>query len=262
MSNLIYNMKKYKKGDMMENKELKEKIYDLEFKNLKIIQKENGFRFGIDSVLLSDFAKSIKKNSIVMDIGTGTGIIGILLCAKTNLKKIYGIEIQKEMAEMARRSVELNSLQEKFEILNYDINNINEVLKKETFDYIVSNPPYKKIDTGLINENENKLISRHEIKCNIEDIARVAFRMLKDKGELYMIHRPERLVDVLSELRKYKLEPKSLRFVHSKVNEAPKMFLIRAVKNGKAFLKVESPLYIYEENGEYTEEVLKIYNKI
>ena len=239
-----------------------ERIDDLEYKGLKIIQNEKGFRFGIDSVLLSDFAKNIKTGSIVVDIGTGTGIISLLLCKKTSLNKIYGIEIQKEVAEMAQRSVELNGLEEKMEILNINIKNVFDVLEKNKFDVVVTNPPYKKANTGLKSEETSNLISRHEVECTLEDIAKQSYLLLKDKGEFYMVHRAERLVDILCTLRKNKLEPKVIRFVHSKQNNKPNLILIKSVKNAKEFLKIEKPLIVYKDSGEYTDEILKIYNKM
>ena len=169
-----------------------ERIDDLEYKGLKIIQNTEGFCFGIDAVLLSDFAKEIKKDSKVLDLGTGTGILPILLSGKTNLSKIYGIEVQEEVAEMAQRSVKLNNLEDKIEIINKNIKDIKEDFKKNSFDAIVTNPPYKKIETGKTNERENKYISRHEVTASLEDFIKISFDMLKDKGSLYMVHRPER----------------------------------------------------------------------
>ena len=212
-------------------------------------------------MLLSDYAKNIKKDAIVVDIGTGTGIIGLLLCKKAKLKKIYGVEIQEDVAKMAERSVQLNSLEDKFEIINIDINNISDKLDNNSIDVIVTNPPYKKKNTGLLNEEEKKLISRHEIKCTLEDIVKTSYKLLKSKGEFYMVHRAERLVDILYTLRNNKLEPKNIRFVHSKAGEKPKLILIRCVKDAKEYLKIENPLFIYDNNGEYTDEILKIYNK-
>lgn len=243
--------------DLKEN----ERIDDLGYKELKIIQNKKGFCFGIDSVLLSDYAKNLKSNSIVADIGTGTGIISLLLCKKTNLKKIYGIEIQEEVAEMAKRSVKLNKLEEKFEIINSNIKDIFKVLEPNYFDVIVTNPPYKKANTGLTSEDIKQLISRHEIECTLEDIIEKSSKLLKSLGEFYMVHRAERLVDIMCLLRKYKLEPKSIRFVHSKQFDKPTLILIRAVKNAKEFLNIDKPLVIYKNNGEYTNEILNIYDK-
>lgn len=244
----------------MELKE-NERIDNLEYKNLKIIQNKEGFCFGIDSVLISDFAKDIKNNSIGADLGTGTGIIGILLSAKTKVKKIYGIEVQKDVADMARRSIELNGLDDKFEVININIKNIGEKLERESLDFIVTNPPYKKLCTGKVNENEYKYISRHECSANLEDFIKTSKYLLKDKGILYMVHRPERLVDIMELMRKYKMEPKKIRLVYSTIDKDANLVLIKAVKNARAFLKIEKPLIIYDENGEYTDEIYKIYNK-
>ena len=210
-----------------------EKIEDLQLNGLKIIQNKNGFCFGIDSVLLSDFAKNIKENSKVVDLGTGTGIIATLLCAKTKLKEIIGIEIQKEVFEMATKSIKLNKLENKFKILNDDILNIN-----------------KKI-----------LISRHETTATLKDFIKISQELLKDKGEFYIVNRPDRLVDILSIMRECKIEPKTIRFVYSNKNSEPKLILIKGIKNAKPFLKIEKNLYIYDEEGNYTQEINKIYNK-
>lgn len=243
--------------EILEN----ERIDDLEYKGLKIIQNKEGFCFGIDSILLSDFAKEIKKESKVIDLGTGTGIIGIMLCAKTELSKIVGVEIQKEVYEMAKRSIKLNNLEERFQIINEDIKNLENKLEQETFDAVVTNPPYKKIGTGLTNENEKKLISRHEITANLEDFIKIASKLLKDKKNLYMVHRPDRLVDIIELLRKYKLEPKTIKFVYPNIKKEANLILIKATKNAKPFLKIEKPLYVYDKNGNYTSEILKIYGK-
>ncbi len=248
---------------MKENVEIKEneRIDDLEYKGLKIIQNKEGFCFGIDSILLSDFAKNIKKGARVLDLGTGTGIIATLLCGKTELSEMIGIEIQKEVYDMAKRSIRLNHLENKFKIIQDNIINLNNYFKKNTFDVIVTNPPYKKKETGVQNEDTRKLISRHEIEANLEDFIKISKDMLKDRGELYIVHRPERLVDILSIMRKYKIEPKKMRFVYANIKAMPKLVLIQGIKNAKPFLKVESNLYIYNENGAYTDEILKIYHK-
>ena len=232
-----------------------ERFDDLEYKNLKIIQKKDGFCFGIDSILLSDFSKNIKENSKVLDLGTGTGIIATLLCGKTKLKKIIGIEIQKEIADMAKRSIKLNKLENKFEIINENIINLEKIFEKNSIDAIVTNPPYKKKNSGIINENEKKLISRHEITATLEDFIKISQKLLKNNGEFYMVHRPERLVDIFEIMRKYKIEPKIIRFVHSNINKESKLVLIKGVKNAKPFLKIEKNLYIYNENGNYSDEI-------
>ena len=236
-----------------------ERIDDLNLKGLKIIQQKDGFCFGIDSVLLSDFAKNIKNNSKVIDLGTGTGIISILLCGKTKLKNIIGVEVQKEVFEMANKSIKLNNLEDKFQVINEDILNLENIYGQNSFDVVVTNPPYKKRNTGLINDNMKKQISRHEITATLEDFIRVTNRILKDKGEFYMVNRPERLVDILHLMRQYKLEPKELRFICSKQGEAPKMVLIKSVKNANAFLKIRENLYIYNADGSYSGEIKKIY---
>ena len=254
-------MKKYEVIFVDVELKKNERIDDLEFKGLKIIQNEKGFCFGMDSVLLSDFAKNMKNNSTVLDLGTGTGIIPILLCGKTNLKKVVGIEIQQDVANMAKRSSQLNNLQDRFEVVNTNIIDLKNIYEKQSFDVIVTNPPYKKENTGITNENEAKLISRHEITANLEDFISISKDLLKDKGEFYMVHRPERLVDILSLMRKYKIEPKILKFVSPNKNKEPNLILIKGIKNANSFLKIEKNLYVYNEDGKYTNEILKIYNK-
>ena len=257
-----------------------ERIDDLEFKGLKIIQNKEGFCFGIDSILLSDYAKKLKNGAKVIDIGTGTGIISILLCGKTELKKIIGveiqsevtemasklshitgIEIQEEVAEMAKRSIELNNLQGKFDIKNINIKDVFEEIEPNTIDAIVTNPPYMKLNTGAKNIEKKKLISRHEVECDLEDIIKISYKLLKSKGEFYMVHRAERIVDIMYLLRKYKVEPKTIRFVHPKKCKEPNLILIKCVKDGGNGLKIDEPLIVYDEKENYTDEIYKIYNK-
>lgn len=237
-----------------------ERIDDLEYKGLKIIQNKNWFCFGVDSVILSDFAKEIKDNSIVLDLGSGTGIISILLSKKINAKKIIGVEIQKEVCEMSKKSILLNDLKN-VEFINEDIKNLDKIMENGICDAIVTNPPYMKNNSGVKNDNEYKLISRHEIKCNIEDIIKIASKLLKNNGELYMVHRPDRIVGIIETLRKYKIEPKKIRFVYSREGENSNLVLIKSIKSSGEFLKVEKPLYIYDKENNYTDEVLEIYNK-
>lgn len=245
------------------NIELKEneRIDDLEYKGLKIIQNKNGFCFGIDAVLLSDFAREIKKGSKVLDLGTGTGILGILLSKKTNLDKIIGVEIQTEVYDMACRSIKLNNLEDKFSVINEDIKNLDKLFKLQSFDAIVTNPPYKKNLTGLKNDTEYKVISRHEVKCNIEDVIKISSKLLKNNGKLYMVHRPERIKDIMVNLDKYKLQPKEIRFIYPYINKKPTMILIKAVKSAGDFLNVQEPFIVYNQDGTYTDEILKIYGK-
>lgn len=237
-----------------------ERIDDLQLNNLKIIQNKDGFCFGIDAVLLSDFAKDIRNNSMVLDLGTGTGIIGILLCAKTKLYKIYGIDIQENVCNMALRSIKLNNLEDKFKIINTNIKDLINTFKENSFDAIVSNPPYKKDNSGLKNESETKLISRHEITASLEDFISISSKLLKNNGSIYMVHRPERLSDLFYLLKKYNLEPKKLRMVQSYQESKPKLVLVKATKNAKSFLNIKEPLIIYNKDGSYTDEIFKIYN--
>ena len=239
-----------------------ERIDDLEFKGLKIIQNKSGFCFGIDSVLLSDFAKNIRNNAKVIDLGTGTGIINLLLSGKTKALEFVGVEIQEEVAEMAARSVELNNLEGKIKILNENILNLKEVYKPKSFDAVVTNPPYKKINTGLTNEDNKKLISRHEITASLKDFIQISAYLLKDYGEFYMVHRPDRLVDIFQLMREEKIEPKLIKFVYPKANKKTNLVLIKGVKNGKPFLEYDNNLIVYNEDGRYTDEILRIYNKI
>lgn len=236
-----------------------ERIDDLQYKGLKIIQNTEGFCFGVDSVLLTEFARDMKKNKTIVDLGTGTGIIGILLSKKVKASKIIGVEIQKDVANMAKKSVELNNLQNIMQILNEDVKKLS--LEKNSFDYVVTNPPYKKKGTGIINREDKQIISRHETTVNLEEWIKVASQLLKDNGAIYMVHRPERLNEIIENLRKYRLEPKRIRFVYPKINKNSNLVLIKAVKYANSFLKVEKPLIIYNEDGTYTDEILKIYEE-
>lgn len=238
-----------------------ERIDDLELQGLKIIQNKEGFCFGIDSILLSDFAREIKQGSNVIDLGTGTGILPILLSAKTKDTTITGIEIQETLAEMASRSIKYNLLENRVKIFCEDIKNLKNIYKASTFDAVVTNPPYQKKGTGVVNQEEMKLISRHEIKANLEDFISISSYLLKEQGSIFLVHRPERLVDILETLRAYRLEPKKIKFIQPNAQKAPNLVLIKGVKNAKPSLKIEKPLYVYKQNGEYTEETLKIYEK-
>lgn len=237
----------------------KERIDNLQCKGLRLIQNPDGFCFGIDAVLLANFSK-VKRGSKVVDLGTGTGIIPVLISGKSRADKIIGVEIQEEVAEMATRSVKLNDLEDRVSILNEDLNNITSLIGKNTVDVVVSNPPYMH-SKGIINENDKKAISRHGIMCDLEDIFRVAKDILKLNGKLYMINRTLRLVDMMVYARNHNLEPKTMKFVHSKIGKAPKLVLVEFVKCAKPEVKVLEPLYIYKEDGSYTDQTLAIYSK-
>lgn len=237
----------------------KERIDDLQCKGLRLIQNPDGFCFGIDAVLLANFSK-VKRGSKVVDLGTGTGIIPVLISGKSRADKIIGVEIQEEVAEMATRSVKLNDPEDRVSILNEDLNNITSLIGKNTVDVVVSNPPYMH-SKGIINENDKKAISRHGIMCDLEDIFRVAKDILKPNGKLYMINRTLRLVDMMVYARNHNLEPKTMKFVHSKIGKAPKLVLVEFVKCAKPEVKVLEPLYIYKEDGSYTDQTLAIYSK-
>lgn len=234
-----------------------ERIDDLQLKGLKLIQDTNGFCFGIDAVLLANFVK-VKKDANVADLGTGTGIIPILIAGKSKAKKIVGVEIQEEVYEMATRSVKLNNLEDRVEIVNADIKTIDKVLEVHGYHVVTSNPPYMHMD-GIKNPNDKKAISRHEVKCNLEDVIRAASRLVMPRGKFFMIHRPTRLVDIIELGRKYRLEPKVVQFVHPRANKAPNLLLVEFMKDGKPELKILDPLYVYGEDGNYTKEINDIY---
>ncbi len=242
----------------MYNLKENERIDDLHRNNYVIIQNIKKFCFGIDAVLLSDFSKA-KRGDTVFDIGTGTGIIPILMSAKTPAKKYFAIDIQKESVDMARRSVALNNLTEKIDIFHIDVKNVFEKFHKNSIDVVTSNPPYMNIGGGIINKYDSKAIARHEIFCNLDDVTKAASLLLKQNGKFYMVHRPSRLCDIIYTLRTYNLEPKTIRFVQPYKNKEPNMVLIESIKNAKAFLKVLPNLVVYNEDNKYTDEINKIY---
>ena len=237
-----------------------ERIDDLERNGYGIIQKENGFCFGMDAVLLSGFAR-VPKGGLMADLGTGTGIIPILLRAKTGAKKLYGLEIQPEMADMARRSCELNGISGEVEIITGDIREYKEVFAGllQRFDTVTSNPPYMKIGSGILNPLDTKTVSRHELLCSLRDVCSAASALLKSGGHFYMVHRPLRLSEIFAELREAKLEPKRIKFVHPYTDREANMVLIDAAKGGRPECRVEKPLIIFDKEGSYTKEITEIY---
>lgn len=237
-----------------------ETLDDLDLNGIYVIQKKHGFRFGMDAVLLANFAK-IKRNDKIIDFCSGTGIIPFIIAGKNELKSIKGIEIQEEMVDMALRSSEYNSLQDKIDFLCGDLKNEVMLSALEKVDVVTVNPPYKLLNTGIINISNKNAIARHEICCTLEDVINASKMVLKDKGRFYMVHRPERIADIMMLMRKYKLEPKSIRMIQPSVGKAPNLLLIEGQKNGGRFLKWENTLYVYDEKGNYTEEINKIYRK-
>lgn len=235
-----------------------ERVDFIQRKGYKIIQNPEVFCFGIDAVLLADFAK-VKKKDKVLDIGTGTGIIPILMFARYENKSYVGIDIQEDMVEMANRSVQMNSIEDHIEIRCLNAQDIMSHYDPGSFDIVTSNPPYMKGSAGLVSGNESKMIARHEITCSLEDIIKNTAYVLGDKGRFYMIHRPHRLVDIVSLMRQYRIEPKRMRMVHPSEGKAPTMVLVEGVKFAKSELIVEPPLYVYESKGQYTNEIYEIY---
>lgn len=219
-----------------------ERLDDLQLNGLKIIQKPDGFCFGIDAVLLSDYVK-VEKNSTILDLGTGTGILPLLLSQKTKAARIIGIEIQPDIADMARRSVEYNKLGDRIQIIEGDFLKATEWFGLYNIDAIVTNPPYRKVGTGFINPADSKAISRHEIHCTLESLISVSSRLLKDHGRFFMIHRPERIVEIFYWMREYKIEPKSIRLVYPKPGKPSNLVLVYGLKYGNPQLTVDEPLY-------------------
>ncbi len=238
-----------------------ERLDDLQIGGLMLIQNRNSFCFGIDAVLLSNYA-CVRRGETVLDIGTGTGVIPILLTAKTEGSHFTGLEIQENSVRLAKRNVVLNGLCDRVEIICGDIKDCRELIASQSMNVIVSNPPYMINDHGLKGENREKAIARHEICCTFEDIAKESARILKEGGRMYLIHRPFRLTDIFDSLRRHHLEPKRLRLVQSYADKEPSMVLIEALKGGRARLLVERPLIIYEGKGVYTKEILEIYGKV
>lgn len=237
-----------------------ERVDDLQIDGLKIIQNPEGFCFGIDAVLISNFTR-VKKGNKIIDLGTGTGIIPILLAAKSKDTHITGMEIQDEVADMARRSVALNGLEDRIEIVHDNINHALEHFAKHSAQVVVSNPPYMAPGIGEVNPSDFKAISRHEIHCSLEDIIRTADSLLCMHGHFYMVHRPNRLVDILSLCRKYRLEPKRIRFVQPFEGKNPNIVLIHATKGGRPDVQVLPPLIVRNPDQTYTDEIHEIYRQ-
>ena len=245
---------------MRENIDLKgsERIVDLERNGYRIIQDRERFCFGIDAVLLTGFV-NVSSGESVLDLGTGTGIIPILLEAKTEGEHFTGLEIQTESADMAERSVALNHLCEKINIVRGDIKEASAIFGASTFDVVTTNPAYMTENHGLKNPDEPKAIARHEIKCTLEDVIRESAKVLKPGGKFFMVHRPRRMVEIIEVMRKYKIEPKRIKLVHPFANREANMILIEGRRGGKPMMKVEPPIIVYKEQGVYSDEIHEIY---
>lgn len=233
------------------------RIDDLDLNNLKIIQDDRFFSFGIDAVILSDFFGKNRKFNRVLDIGTGNGILPLLLIGKKKCDYITGIEIQEELAELASENVRFNNLDSFIDIINMSVKDYKE---DRLFDAIITNPPYMKKESGKHSYNINKAIARTELCLDMEDLFSSCKRLLKENGTMYMINRAIRIVDIFENARKCNIEPKKMRFVKTRLGENPNLVLIEFVKGAKPFLTIEQDLIIYDNNGDYSEEIYKIYN--
>lgn len=235
-----------------------ERIVDLERNGYRIIQDRERFCFGMDAVLLSGFAK-VKSGETVLDLGTGTGIIPILLEAKTQGSHFTGLEIQEESADMAERSVALNGIEKKIDIVNGDIKEASKIFGGATFNVVTTNPPYMTEHHGLQNPDAPKAIARHELKCTLEDVIRESAKVLMPGGRFYMVHRPRRLNEIINLMTNYRIEPKRIRFVHPFVDREANMILVEGLRGGRSMMKIEPPLIVYKEQGVYTDEIHQIY---
>ncbi len=244
-----------------------ERIDDLNLDGLELIQNTEYFCFGTDSVLLANFVVSNSSNNII-DFCSGSGVISLIISKKKKCNKVFSVELQKEMYDLLKRNIEYNDLREKIIPVNSDIKDIKKIrqelinnIKNGTVDIVVCNPPYKKKGTGITNSEDVKYVARHEVMCNLEDVFKSACELLNTKGKLYLVHKPERLVDLMEVARKYRLEAKRIRFVQPNVNLKPSIVLIEYVKDGNNEVIVEKPLIEYNEDGSYTEEFLNIYKE-
>ena len=240
---------------------MSERIDELGINDMKIIQNDEYFCFGMDSILLANFIKSNSSKNIIVDFCSGSGVIPIIISAKNKYKEIYCVEYQDEMFNLLDRNIKLNKLENNIKAINEDIKNVKAISSKieKNIDIIVCNPPYKEIGTGIINENSVKFNARHESLCTLSDIFVYANKLLNVKGELYLVHKPERLADLITLARNNNLEPKEIKFVYPKVNLKPSIVLIRYVKKGGNELIIDKPLIEYTEDGKYTEEIYKMY---
>lgn len=237
-----------------------EGVDDLQLNGLKLIQKQQGFRFGVDAVLLSHFA-NIKSKHRVIDLCTGTGIVPFLAYGKYAPKEVIGLEIQEDMVEMANRSSALNDITDVVKFVHGDLKDKALLDSLGKFDVLTVNPPYKLNNAGIVNPNDKLAIARHEVMCTLEDVIVAARRLLKDNGRMFIVHRPERLADIFGLMRKHNIEPKRVRMVQPNINKAPNIVLVEGQRDGGAFLKWEAPIYVYNTDGTYSDTINKIYGR-
>jgi len=235
-----------------------ERLDDLQLDDLMIIQKENGYRFSTDSVLLANFAKA-RPSDICVDLCSGSGVVAILFSYKNNIEKAYAVEIQSQLAEMSQRSINYNKLTDKITVINDNLNSVHKFLGHESVDVITVNPPYN--EKGDTSEIDEIAIATHEIKTNLAEIVESSSKLLKFGGKLYMVHRADRLADIVCMCRKFKLEPKVLQIVYPKITKEPNLILIEAKKGAKSGLKIKKPLVLNNEDGTETDELKKIYSR-
>ncbi len=239
-----------------------ERINDLVgYNNLKIFQNNDWFKFSLESVLLPCFVNISKNTNNILDLCTGNAPIPLILSTKTKAK-VYGVEIQEDVYDLARKSVDINNLSKQIEIINDDVKNIVKRFESDTFDIITCNPPYfKDIDTSKKNDDIHKIIARHEVNLTMEDITKVVRKLLKNDGKFYLVHRTERFLELTNLLMSNNIMPKRVRFIYPKDNSESNLFMLEAVKNGKYGMKLESPLYVHNEDGSYRDEILKMFNE-
>lgn len=241
-----------------EEKIINDLVY---FDNLKIVQNKNYFNFSLDSILLPNFAPITENTKNILDLCTGNAPVPLVLTTKTNAK-IIGVELQKEVFELAKESVEINNLSTQITLINDNINNIVTKYETDTFDLITCNPPYfKHSEQSITNDNEIKSIARHEIHMELEDVFKISKKLLKNGGSICMVHRTDRLMEIIEKMKNNNIEPKRVQFIYPKMNSESNLVLVDGRKNGKTGLKVLAPLYVHNEDGSYTDEVLKLFGK-
>lgn len=242
----------------MEKVEINDLVY---FKNIKIVQNKDYFNFSLDSILLPNFVEITRKTKKILDMCTGNAPIPLILSTKTDAK-IYGVELQKEVYDLAKETIKINNLDNQIELINDNIKNLKKIFDTETFDIITCNPPYfKKKDDSIINENKVKSIARHELEMELEDVMIISKALLKNEGSLVLVHRTDRLIEIIELMKKHNIEPKRMRLIYPKVNAESNLVLIDGRKNGKEGLKILPPLYIHNDDSSYTSEVLEMFGK-